>query len=128
MESRGQTSPDLFGGVTNFSDVVNRRIIQSEIEGGVRLSELPVGFCLEVQTENRSYHVVIRQDGSADISGHPVFCPRPVAVHIHGSSWGGSMLKVDYIGRGMHLEFHHPEYQTITTSRIVEIRQQESAS
>jgi hypothetical protein len=32
------------------------------------------------------------------------------------------MLKVAYIGRGMHLEFHHPHFQTITTSRIVEIR------
>jgi len=122
MESRRQTSPDLFGGVTNFSDVVNRRIIQSEIEGGVRLSDLPAGSRLEVETENRSYHVVIRDAGSAEISGHPIFCPDPVTVHIHGSSWGGSMLKVDYIGRGMHLEFHHPEYKTITTSKIVDIR------
>ncbi len=122
MGARGQTSPDLFGGATSFSDVVNSRIIRSEIEGGVHLGDLPEGAGLEVETENRSYHVVIRPGGLADISGHPVFCPNPVRVHIHGSSWGGSMLKVDYIGRGMHLEFHHPEFHTITTSRIVEIR------
>jgi hypothetical protein len=125
MESRGQTTPDLFGGVTSFSDGVTRRIIQSEIEGGVYLGDLPDGSRLEVETENRSYWVVVRRDG-AEICGHPVFCPSPVKVHIHGSSWGGSMLKVDYIGRGMHLEFQHPEYQTITTSKIIEIRSQPS--
>ncbi len=61
-------------------------------------------------------------NGRALISGHPKFCPHPTMVHIGGSSWGGSMLKIAYIGRGMHLEFVHPSYQTITTSRIVEIR------
>jgi len=34
------------------------------------------------------------------------------------------MLKQRYIGRGMHLEFCHPEYRTpIVTSRIQEIRE-----
>jgi hypothetical protein len=33
------------------------------------------------------------------------------------------MLKLQYVGRGMHLEFHHPEYETpIITSPIQEIR------
>jgi hypothetical protein len=43
-------------------------------------------------------------------------------VTIAGSTWGGSMLKVRFIGRGMHLEFHHPAYSTpIVTSPIQEI-------
>jgi len=51
-----------------------------------------------------------------------VFCPEPVLVSIHGSTWGGSMLKEHFIGRGMHLEFHHPEYaMPIITSAIQEI-------
>ena len=34
------------------------------------------------------------------------------------------MLKLRYIGRGMHLEFCHPEYRTpIITSRIEEVRE-----
>lgn len=34
------------------------------------------------------------------------------------------MLKRRFVGRGMHLEFRHPEYQTpIVTSRIKEIRE-----
>lgn len=117
-----ETNPNLFLGLANFSDEVNRRIIQSEIEGGVHLEDLPDGSELEVKTENRAYVLVIQGPGKALISGHPKFCPNPVLVSIHGSSWGGSMLKVAFIGRGMHLEFQHPEYQTITTSRILDIR------
>jgi hypothetical protein len=114
--------PDLFAGVANFSDEINRRIIQSEIEGGVHLRDLPAGAEIEVETENRSYHLKIQAPTRVLISGHPKFCPEPVLVSIHGSSWGGSMLKVAYIGRGMHLEFHHPQFSTITTSRIRDIR------
>ena len=122
METREHRIPDLFSGGSSFSSDINRRIVQSEIEGGVHLSDLPDGAALEVRTENRAYRLQVTGRGQASISGHPVFCPEPVAVNIHGSSWGGSMLKVAYIGRGMHLEFHHPQYQTITTSKILEIR------
>jgi hypothetical protein len=46
-----------------------------------------------------------------------------VQVAIAGSTWGGSMLKLQYVGRGMHLEFRHPRYPTpIITSPIQEIR------
>ena len=62
--------------------------------------------------------------GSALISGHPQYCPEPILVVIAGSTWGGSMLKRRFVGRGMHLEFHHPEYRTpIVTSSIQEIRE-----
>src|SRR5438034_271531 len=50
--------------------------------------------------------------------------PERVLVRIAGSTWGGSMLKMHFVGRGMHLEFKHPEYDTpIITSRILEIRE-----
>jgi hypothetical protein len=33
------------------------------------------------------------------------------------------MLKIAYLGRGMHLEFRHPHYEgPIVTSAIVDIR------
>jgi hypothetical protein len=51
-----------------------------------------------------------------------VFCPEPTLVTIHGSTWGGSMIKADYIGRGMHLEFGHPANLPITTSMILQVR------
>lgn len=113
--------PQLFMPHPSFSDEVNRNIIQSEIEGGVYLDHLSEGAVLEVETQNHWYTIINRGRGQALISGHPQYCPDPVPVSIEGSTWGGSMLKMRFIGRGMHLEFRHPTYRTIRTSRIVEI-------
>lgn len=114
--------PQLFAPHPNLSDEVNSRIVQSEIEGGVHLRDLPPDSVLRVQTMHREYTLVFCGKGQVLISGHPEFCPEPVLVTIDGSTWGGSMLKHRFIGRGMHLEFRHPEYRTpIITSPIREI-------
>ena len=114
--------PNLFKPHPNLCNSVNRNIIQSEIEGGVYLDSLSEGATLEIETQNHWYTIVNRGRGKALISGHPKFCPAPTLVRIEGSTWGGSMLKSRFIGRGMRLEFRHPAYRTITTSRIMEIR------
>lgn len=111
-------------GHPNFSDEVNRNIIQSEIEGGVHLRDLPPSSVLSIQTRNRVYTLVVLSDDSVLISGHPEFCPEPAEVRINGSTWGGSMIKTKFVGRGMHLEFEHPVHRTIITSRIVDIQAQ----
>jgi hypothetical protein len=107
-----------------LGDQVNRNIIQSEIEGGVYLRNLPVEGKLQIQTQNRLYTLINLGRSEVLLCGHPEFCPKPVAVTIHGSTWGGSMLTTGFLGRGMRLEFQHPDYeQPILTSRIVELRQ-----
>ena len=115
-------NPVLFGISPHFADGVNRNIVGSEIEGGVYLNDLLPGSGLSIQTRNRVYEMVVLGDGAALISGHPEFCQAPTRVHIHGSTWGGSMLKMRFVGRGMHLEFEHPLYRRIITSQIVDIR------
>ena len=120
------TDPDiplLFEASPHLSETVNHNIIQSEIEGGVNLRDVEPGTVIEVTTENRAYTIRYQGLGQALISGHPVFCPEPVLVRIHGSTWGGSMLKERFIGRGMHLEFAHPQFEPILTSRIVDVRE-----
>ena len=107
----------------NFSDAINRNVVQSEIEGGVDLYDVPPCTVLEVQTKNHLYTIVHKAWAEALISGHPEFCPDPVEVQIHGSTWGGSMIRNHYVGRGMHLEFGHPVHQVIITSRILDIRE-----
>lgn len=104
-----------------LSEAVRHRIVRSEMEGGIRLGALEDGCRVMVQTLNRLYKLHFRA-GKVWICGHPEFCPRPVPVRVRGSSWGGSMLKVAYIGRGMHLEFQHPRFNTVTTSEIVSVR------
>jgi hypothetical protein len=106
----------------NLSDEVNGNIIQSEIEGGVLLNTLPPSTVLQIETQNHRYTAVLLGGSEVLISGHPEFCPEPVLVAISGSTWGGTMLKQRYIGRGMHLEFCHPDYHTpIVTSCIQDI-------
>ena len=112
----------MFAPHASLSDEVNRNIVQSEIEGGVFLEGLPPDTVLHIRTQHHFYTALLLGEGSALISGHPRYCPQPVQVIIAGSTWGGSMLKVRFIGRGMHLEFHHPAYSTpIVTSQIQEI-------
>lgn len=118
----GKPLPKLFEPHPNLADAVNHNFIASEVEGGVFLDQLPPGAVLRVETTNRCYTLVNRGNGEALISGHPTFCPEPVLVQIDGSNWGGSMLKTAFVGRGMHLEFRHPDYHTIVTSRILDVR------
>ena len=107
----------------NLAAEVNRSIVRSEIEGGVFLNDLPPSTILEIQTMHHCYTAVLLGGSEALLSGHPEFCPEPVQVAISGSTFGGSMLKLQYVGRGMHLEFRHPQYPTpIITSPIQEIR------
>jgi hypothetical protein len=118
-----QATP-LFALHPNLSDEVNDNIVQAEIEGGVFLKDLPSATVLRIETQHHDYTVVLLDESSGLISGHPQYCPQPVLVAIAGSTWGGSMLKQRYVGRGMHLEFRHPGYRTpIVTSRIKEIRE-----
>ena len=114
----------MFATHPNLSDDVNGNIVQSEIEGGVFLEGLPPDTVLQIRTQHHFYTALVLGEGAAMISGHPQYCPEPVQVTIAGSTWGGSMLKMRFIGRGMHLEFHHPAYSTpIITSAIQEIRE-----
>jgi len=49
--------------IPNFSDEVNRNIIESESEGGVYLELLSEGAVLELETQNHWYTVVSRGGG-----------------------------------------------------------------
>jgi hypothetical protein len=122
--AKRSTLPALFAPHPNLADDVNCAIVQSEIEGGIFLNDIPKGTVLDIQTRHRWYRMMYMGEGKAEISGHPQYCPEPVPVMIHGSTWGGSMLKVRYIGRGLHLEFQHPAFGApIVTSSIVDIRE-----
>lgn len=117
----------------NLSDEINRNIAKSEIDGGCFLFKmegskssgeiLPIGKTLLVQTKNTLYRIEKRGDEDYLISGHPRYCPEPTKANIHGSTWGGSMLKVGFVGRGMRLEFSISGEGTITTSEIQDVRE-----
>src|SRR5207247_9108519 len=104
--------PRLFRPHPNLSDEVNRHLVQSQIEGGVRVEDLVPGSRLQVKTQNTCYRILILFGAMALITGHPLFCPRPVLITILGSTWGGSIRKLHFLVRGMHLVFTHRAYST----------------
>ena len=127
----------------NLSDDINAKLIRSEIEGGIWLNMpdpsasvahkeatekgnvLAIGKMLLVQTKNTLYRIEKRGEDDFWISGSERFCPTPIKANIHGSTFGGSMLKMEFVGRGMYLEFSIPGSQgIITTSEIQEIREE----
>lgn len=91
-------------GHPNLSDDINRRIEQSEIDGGAWMEKLAPGKTLHVQTKNTHYEITRDAQGNERIKGNPTFCPDFFACSIQGSTWGTSMLKVGYVGVGMRLE------------------------
>jgi hypothetical protein len=104
----------------NLSDTVNDGIARSEAEGGAWIEKLAVGKRLLVKTQNTLYTVERREDGLY-IWGSRRFCPAPTKCVISGSTWGGSMLKIGFIGIGMFMEFNVDGHKTLTTSLIKEI-------
>jgi hypothetical protein len=103
---------------SNLSDPINQAIEQSERDGGIWIRDLKSGDRVLITTRNSVYSLVKTSEKEYTIEGHPQFCPTPVTVQIAGSTWGGSMLKMGWIGVGMHLEFRVPHFGTLTTSRI----------
>jgi len=123
----GDFPTQMFRPHSNLCDRVNHNIVQSEIEGGVFLHDLEPRTILFIQTQHHCYTAVFLGENQALLWGHPQFCPKPTSVSIVGSTWGGTMLKSRFVGRGMRLEFHHPEYSTpIVTSPIREIQERPS--
>jgi hypothetical protein len=89
---------------------------------GVWVKDIEPGMRLMVATAHNHYFIERKEDGSLQIWGNEKYCPKPVQCTIVGSTWGGSMIKLGFIGRGMCLEFNisdHPK--EITTSPIREI-------
>jgi hypothetical protein len=96
-------------------------IVQSAGEEGVFLDDLAVGAVVEVVTGHHTYHVENRGGGAVLISGHPVYCPEPVLMWLHGSVSDSHVIKMWFIGRGMRLELRHPTLGLVQTSRVREI-------
>ena len=95
--------PELFKPHPDLSREINDAIADSELQGGCRFDEVPENQIVRVQTHNTLYELV-KRGGKEYIRGNQNYCPDWTECRLSGSTWGGSMLKVRFIGRGMRME------------------------
>ena len=109
----------------NLSDEINRCIDSSTPDNGVTLSKLPAGTVLTVRVEGGDvYTIKILRLAATDpfkvlIQGGRYF-PEQTEVYFSGSTWGGSMLKIHWVGVDMHMEIGHPNKPGVITTSAVE--------
>lgn len=96
-------------------------IVQSEIEGGLRMDDVPIGGVIRMQTRSRLYIIRKVSETGYTIEGHPEYCATPTEACITGCTWGGSMIKENYIGIGMFLEYKVAGYPVLYSSPIEKV-------
>lgn len=89
---------------------------------GVQLHELDPLTELDVRTENSLYRIIVVHPhaGAVVVSGGN-WCPTPVEAHLAGSGFGGSFLKMRWIGVGFRMELYSGD-QVIVTSHVRSIQ------
>lgn len=112
--------------IPGLSDNINFNLLQSEKAGGLYIGKVQPGQTVRVQTSNTTYTFQrLMDDHGWMVEGHPTYCPKPTRCNIHGSTWGGSMIKVEFIGIGMYMEIGlilpNGDLKVITTSPVERI-------
>ncbi len=88
--------------------------------GGINITKLKPQTKLIVSTRWSTYHLEITDKPNwLKCSGGKYF-PEEELVFFPGSTFGGSVLKQNWIGKDMHMEFKSKGV-TITTSRVLSV-------
>lgn len=97
----------------NIDPRLNKLITEQEKRGGIDLTKLAVGTTVEARTKNSSYFIEVLGNGDYKIRGGKHF-PTTTVMGISGSTWGGSMIKLNWLAIGMHIEFSN----RVTTTEV----------
>ncbi len=99
----------------NLSDDVCKKITFAE-EHGLTFRALKKGDVLQITTIHSVYNfrMIDPTKGLAVASGTGKAFPQPTPVTLHGSNFGGSMIKMGWVGIGTWLELRDPHKNTIT--------------
>ncbi len=110
-------------------DVNNHHLSQeimdaiNSIKEGIQVNKLETGTKLFVETRNSVYELVILdEDRKVSVTGGNlvdggVRYEEPVELFLTGSTWGSSMLKLDWLGKDMCMELCY-EDRVLTTSPV----------
>lgn len=91
-------------------------ILKQQEQRGIQLDRLPLGAHIVLKTTNSTY-VIKPEKGDWLIKGGNYF-PEETCVTISGSTWGGSMIKSNWIGKDMFLEIWRHDGRPLLTSTI----------
>ena len=100
----------------------------AEVAGspGINLRELDPLTTLVVRTRNSSYRVIMSHDTSVIVQGGRFF-PDATPARIDGSGFGGSLLKIGWIGIGLSMEIFADGQRIITSPvRAISIESERS--
>jgi hypothetical protein len=87
----------------------------------INCKNLARGSWIDVETKSRHYRIECLGGSAVRISGHPEYCPDPVAAQLQGSVTKEGTLEPGLIGRGMRLIFLLNDRQPVTTSRVLHV-------
>ena len=95
---------------------------------GIDIRHIQPRTTVLVRTENSLYRLIPLRPGDCHVlvDGGQFF-PEPIEARLVGSTFGGSFLKMAWIGIGMHLEIHG-DGDTVTTSRVCRITTERNGS
>ncbi len=95
---------------------------------GVGLADVDAFSTSVVRTRNSVYHITILRPYAREVlvQGGEFFTARTRAC-LNGSSFGGSCLKLGWVGIGSHMEFHADD-QWIITSHVRSIAVEQAAT
>lgn len=82
---------------------------------GVCLAELEPLTTLLVRTQNSVYRIIVIEGSSVLVQGGQFF-PQATAAHLSGSGFGGSMLKLAWVGVGLCMEICQDGQRIVTSS------------
>ena len=102
------------------AEMVAQRMLASP---GVDLHELAAGTLIRLLTQNSEYRIVLLdpEAGRVQVEGGRYF-RTPTEAVLNGSSCGGSMLRMGWIGVGLQVELDYPlqpdQFVTVVTSPV----------
>lgn len=106
---------------SHWTPEIIRNIRQSNSDGGVFIDTLPVGTVVQAITETSTYTVTIVDPTKRIVTiEDPNFFFIPQEVILNGSTWGGSMIRAGWIGRGMYMEIIRPERRKFISEQVVD--------
>lgn len=96
--------------MVQYIDEVAKQISEAKNEKGFLISKLPSNIRIVLQTQKSKYEIENIEKENAIITGGTmpdgsVRFWKPTQITLIGSSWGGTMMRLNWIGKNMRFEF-----------------------